>query len=263
MQLSFESASGSLDLAAILLSGVGIEAMKANGLGLPAIAGNWQEGAGNGATRRGSRILARDIDLSLHIKGSTHADLKSRLNEFSKFLGYEDLKLQVVDEEAATWQIPVAWTGGGNYTQEDIDADHGLDLSISLRAGDPFFISTTPLTVTYTTFGAKTWTDTVSDSETFPQWELTGPLTDIQLIGTDSELLQWTGTLADGAKLYIDTQAGTVKDGLGANQYANLGTAPRFWRMPADGGSFTITVTGSGANTAVKLTTSPRTLAVI
>lgn len=263
MQLSFESASGSLSLAAVLTSGVGIEVMNATGLGLPAIAGNWQEGAGNGSTRRGSRILARDIDLTLHIKGSTHADLKSRLASLSKFLGYSDLKLQIIDEESATWQIPVAWTGGGDYTKDDIDAGHGLDLSISLRAGDPFFISTSSLSSTYSTFGAKTWTDTVSDHETFPVWELTGPLTDIQLIGTDSELLQWTGTLADGAKLYIDTQKGTVKDGLGANKYANLGTAPRFWRMPPSGGSFTVTVTGSGANTRVKLTTSPRKLAVI
>jgi hypothetical protein len=68
LQLSNES--DTLDLDYVLKQGRGIQVLTGvTGLGLAAKQVQWLEGAGDGATYRGRRVLARDIDLPLLISG--------------------------------------------------------------------------------------------------------------------------------------------------------------------------------------------------
>ena len=136
------------DFGVQLLSGI-------SGLGLPPKDVQWAEGAGDGAQARGWRVQARDIDIPLNIVGRDRDDLKYWLSRLAQILGYDndhygiDTKpnvfLHFYDDDETKWSCPVEHVGGGDYKHgPDTNGVVDIMLTITLRAGDPFFTRSYP-----------------------------------------------------------------------------------------------------------------------
>lgn len=261
-----------LDLDYVAKHGFGIQVTAGvTGFGLPPIQTRWIEGAGNGATFRGRRVLPRDIDLLLTIVGRDHEDLQGYLNRLARLLDGK-VRLFMKEDSGRKWWIDTYWVGGGDYAyglngQGVTDAD----LVITLRAGDPFWRSwnrqqkvvraggvlasqpevqlmSTPSTgdgsfldelsalqVTASAASAEVTLENSGDADSYPVWEVQGPGENFEAIAPDGSTLTWLGRLAAGETLTIDSETGLVTitgpDGT-RNAYADLGEAPAFWRIP-------------------------------
>jgi hypothetical protein len=237
------------------------------GLGLPPVSTQWLEGAGDGAQFRGRRVLSRDIDLPLLVQGRDRAELKSLTSRLAMMLSGK-CTLYFTDDRDEEWYADVYRVGGGSFTYGvDTRGNKDLLLVVTVRSGDPYFTSTALSAVSLQVGGAASGllsgsslstmqlapadvigTVTLTnagDADAFPVWTITGPGNNFQAISPSGETLQWTGTLAAGQSLVIDTKAGTVIDQGGANRYDLLAAMPRFWKIPPG----TITATAQLAGT--------------
>jgi hypothetical protein len=250
VKLELSSSSDRLNLNGFETDGLGFQALAgATGLGLPQLAVQWLEGAGDGAAYRGRRVLPRDIDIPLDIVGRDRVHLSELVTRLARVLADESgLTLTYVDNEGVRWSTAVAWVGGG-----EMDAGAGsrdVQTVITLRAPSPYFLSESPQTVTIGGATAGAFLSSMSsmplassqaigtvqlsnegDVAAYPVWEVTGPGDNFKAISPTGKMLHWTGTLTAGQKLIVDMGAGTVKDGTGANRYASLATAPQFWSV--------------------------------
>ncbi|MGW2541545.1 phage tail family protein [Kitasatospora sp. NPDC001574] len=249
--LMLESDFDDLDLNGVAEVGFGFQALAGTtGLGLPPITVQWLEGAGDGSQYRSKRVQSRDIDLPLDIVGRDRAHLRQLIGRLARMMTGECV-LAVVEEDGSRWTTPVHRVGGGEYTL----AGNGLDIQtiVTLRAGDPYFTSSAVTTqIVRGDAGTKSFlSDLVKlpvaasqaigtillpnsgDVPAYPIWEILGPGRDLRVVAPTGETLRWTGTLLPSEKLTIDTRAATVIDGKGANRYAELASAPRFWTVPA------------------------------
>lgn len=250
MKLELSSSSDRLDLNGFETDGLGFQALAgATGLGLPQLAVQWLEGAGDGAAYRGRRVLPRDMDIPLDIVGRDRVHLSELVTRLARVLADESgLTLTYIDNEGVRWSTAVAWVGGG-----EMDAGAGsrdVQTVITLRAPSPYFLSESPQTVTIGGATAGAFLSSMSsmplassqaigtvqlsnegDVAAYPVWEVTGPGDNFKAISPTGKTLHWTGTLTAGQKLIVDMGAGTVKDGTGANWYASLATAPQFWSV--------------------------------
>src|SRR4051794_23078584 len=87
--ITVTSRGGTLRSNEIAENGTGME-VKAGvtGLGLPPVTLQFDEGAGDGATFRGRRVLQRSIDLSFQIYGPTRASVKADLDRLATVLAH-------------------------------------------------------------------------------------------------------------------------------------------------------------------------------
>jgi hypothetical protein len=153
MRFELESDNGDiLRLDGVEVEGRGVQVRSGvTGLGLPRKDVQYLEGAGDGALARGRRVLPRDIDLPLYIRGTDREDLKYWLNLLGRMLGYEHdhyfydasvarLWLHLYDEDGTKWSAAVEHVGGGEFVY-GVDTFGLKDLVtvITLRAGDPYF----------------------------------------------------------------------------------------------------------------------------
>ncbi|MCG8926655.1 phage tail domain-containing protein [Lentzea sp. CC55] len=252
-RLQLESATDTFDLDDVLKKGRGVQALSgATGLGLPPVSVQWLSGAGDGARYRGRRVLPRDIDLPLLIQASGRDDLQRTLSRLAIMLA-GPCTLRFVEDDGTSWTTEVVRVGGGDYVfGADTTGEDDLLLILTLRAGDPFFTGSVP---TRKVVGEQTGVrgllpnlakmpvvssqaigqiqlENLGNADAFPTWEVTGPGRDFEAVSPGGERLHWRGTLAAGERLIIDTQRGTVVDHNGANRYAELAAAPRFWAIP-------------------------------
>ncbi|ATI18641.1 minor tail protein [Streptomyces phage Amethyst] len=251
-KLLLVSGADTIDLNEIDEYGIGFQAKSGvTGLGLPPVSVQWLEGAGDGATFRGTRVQTRDIDLPIEILALDRTDLQAKLSRLALVLaGGCTLVLQ--NGDGVQWHTDVWRVGGGEYTYgEDSVGDREFQTVITLRAGDPYFTSSVQQVRTIS--GAVSATSFLSslaaipvapsqaigsinlynsgDAVAYPVWEVRGPGDHFTATSPNGEVLKWNGTLAAGEKLIIDTKKGTVQDGTGANRYDLLDTAPRFWTV--------------------------------
>jgi hypothetical protein len=250
VKLELSSSSDRLNLNGFETDGLGFQALAgATGLGLPQLAVQWLEGAGDGAAYRGRRVLPRDIDIPLDIVGRDRVHLSELVTRLARVLADESgLTLTYVDNAGVRWSTSVAWVGGGEMDTGAGSRD--VQTVITLRAPSPYFLSESPQTVTIGGATAGAFLSSMSsmplassqaigtvqlsnegDVAAYPVWEVTGPGDNFKAISPTGKTLHWTGTLTAGQKLIVDMGAGTVKDGTGANRYASLATAPQFWSV--------------------------------
>jgi hypothetical protein len=76
-------------------------------------------------------------------------------------------------------------------------------------------------------------------------------------------VLQWNGVLGATDVLTIDTKAGTVVDQTGANRYADLAPAPRFWTVPTGTTSGECSLLNVNESSTITCTFSPREWLVV
>ncbi|QXE39412.1 phage tail family protein [Streptomyces sp. GMY02] len=243
-----ETPGDQLDLNEVAKTGVGYQATAGlTGLGLPPVAVQWLEGAGDGARYRGQRALSRTLDMPLDIVGRDRRHLGTLVSRLARAVA-GPCTLVAVDDEGARWSTSIVRTGGG-----DIELDGGYDVEtvITWRAPDPFFtadkvsrqavggdagtpflsaMASLPLAASQAI--GEIQLDNTGDADAYPVWEIYGPGRDLTLTAPDGDVLRWAGVLTSTERLTVDTRAGTVTDGQGVNRYADLASAPRFWTVP-------------------------------
>lgn len=252
------------------------------GLGLPAVNVQWLEGAGDGATYRGSRTLPRDIDLPISVLAERRSELRERMSELALALSRE-CTLRLVEDDGASWFAKVHRVGGGEYTYGvDTDGEREAQLVLTVRAGDPYWTSETPLQTTIQrgsprgllpnlvnlqlastqTVGTITL-DNPGDADAYPTWRVRGPGRVFRAESPQGEVLQWDGELLAGEFITIDTRRGTVVDHLGHNRYDQLAPAPRMWRVRPGTSTSIASIEGAEDDTQIVCTWRPRRWLVI
>lgn len=252
--LALASASDYLPLNMIDVSGAGLEAGPgASGLGMPPIATQWLEGAGDGSVYRGRRVLPRDVDIPIQIAAVDRVGLEGWLSRLYAMFA-EPCEIRWVLDSGEYWGLHAAYTGDSGYaTGTDTDGETYLKTVVTLRAGDPLWRysqssrveavidtsrglldggSLTQLRVAPAQLQAEITVNNTGDALTWPVWEITGPLNTLTIVLSDTAWFGWTGTLAAGETLTIDPHARTVVDGAGTNRYGELSAGPRFFPLP-------------------------------
>ncbi|MEV7282596.1 phage tail family protein [Streptomyces sp. NPDC093111] len=278
--LLLETERDSLDLNEVAGTGYGYQAtVGATGFGLPSVSAQWLEGAGDGSRFRGQRVLSRDIDLPLDIVGRSRRHLSSLISRLARAVAQE-CSLILVDDAGVRWSTPVYRTGGGEI---DLAGTNDVQTTISFRAPDPYFtastvstqrvggdVGTTPflssivsLPVAASQAIGEIQLDNTGDVPAYPVWEVYGPGRDLTVVSPTGETLRWTGSLSSTEKLIVDTRTGTVTDGKGANRYALLDTAPRFWTVPPGVSTAAVRLLDTTAASRVVCSWRPRRWMVI
>ncbi|MFY1620036.1 phage tail family protein [Micromonospora sp. WMMD736] len=291
--LRFETADDSLDLNGVSLTGYGVEALSGvTGLGLPPVAVNWIEGAGDGATYRGERIQPRDVDIPLYVRAPDRGQLEITLARLAKILTRE-VMLWWVEDDGQEWGLTCHRMGGGVYAYgKDTLGETELQTIVTLRAGKPLWQARYPMSrvIVSSSAGRGLLKGTTSlsmlrlsgstadgailfenpgDASAYPIWTVQGPIAGdsthsaLQVTAPSGEQFIWDGVLTAGETLTIDTARARVTDQTGANRYGDLLPAPRFWPIPPKDSQATVVAFGTSAATRITATWYPRKWAVI
>lgn len=256
----------------------------ATGFGMPDVDVRWHDGAGDGSTYRSSRQKRRVLVLPLLAQGSTADLTMAALSRVVRALdpanGLARLRLDMGDGDA--YWTDVARTGGGDYVYgKDTNGSSWAATKVALEAGDPFWTrerasaqtvkaqglgrgllgtgrSLTMLRVSSGQAMGQVLLENPGDAPAYPITTVNGPGTALVLTSPTGETLTWAGLLVAGQVRIIDHQRGTITDAAGANKYAELGAAPRFWAIPQGNQVGTVNLTGADANSAVTLSWRPR-----
>ncbi|QMP84479.1 minor tail protein [Streptomyces phage Endor1] len=283
-KLLLENALDSLSLNGVEEEGTGVQAMTGvTGLGLPPVSVQWLEGAGDGATFRRSRTLARDIDIPLDIVGRDRRHLKELTSRLAKMLA-APCTLRLVEDDGTDWSTEVVRVGGGEYTYgTDTTGIKDVQTVITLRAGDPYWTSSesttqqiggdsgaAPFVSSFMTMPVASSQamgsislENTGDVSAYPVWTVFGPGDNFKAISPTGETLHWTGTLTASQSLTVDTQRGTVKREDGSNQYALLAAAPRFWAIEPGTATCTAELLNTTSASRITVQWKPRKWMVI
>lgn len=264
------------------------------GFGLPGITNQWFEGAGSGATYRGSKVEKRKIDLPLQVFADSRSDLADLLSDLSVILdplvvptgsdkrGVARLFFGMPDDDE--WYIDVAREGVADWARKvDSDDRTFFKTKLSLESGDPFWTRSTPESFTLqrdssgptlmprmaklrvsstAVLGDKTVTN-IGDTYAWAKFTAYGPFTSLEMVGPNGEIVLWNGNILAGQALFIDMRNSVVEDDLGVNRYDGLAAAPQFWPIAPGVSEVTVQAENSGAETQIVAEWWPRRWAVV
>lgn len=283
LKMILVSPSDVIDLTEQETTGLGMQVHAGvTGLGLPSVSTQWQEGAGDGGSFRGSRTLMRDIDLPISLLGANRTHLKQLTSRLALALAGE-CRLRLVDDNGTSWFALVRRVGGGEFAYGiDTIGERELATVVTLRAGDPYWTAEDSNRATIRKSTARgllpklgnlqlsnsqalgvIQLDNPGDASAYPVWRIEGPGTNFRAVSPSGEVLAWNGELIAGESLTIDTRAGTVIDGLGANRYDELAPAPRMWQVPPGAGSAVASLDDPTDESEIIATWRPRSWLVI
>jgi hypothetical protein len=256
----------------------------AQGFGMPDVDVRWHDGAGDGSTYRSSRQRRRVLTLPLLARGKDADDTMESLSLVARILdpatGASRLRLDMGDGDS--YWTDVVRTGGGDYVfGKDTNGSSWAATKVTLEAGDSFWTRERASTQTVKAAGlgrgllqgvfsltklrlssgqamGSVSMENPGDAPAFPVTVVNGPGTALILTSPTGETLTWTGLLVAGQVRVIDHAAGTIVDASGANKYAELGAAPRFWAVPQGVQTATVNLAGADANSAVTISWRPR-----
>lgn len=259
------------------------------GTGLPPVATQWFEGAGDGAVYRTGRVLARTMDLDLKVYGKNREQVRAGLSLLGKIFapGAGDVRL-TVDLDGDPWFVDVRRTGGGDWSWDsDTDGSTFVKTIITVQAGDPYWtrvdeeqrsitpggldrgllnnVSLSQLAVSTTTALGEVDIENTGDVEVFPRTTIWAPFTGFELVSPKGERVLWgsggRGTLGEpktSGFITVDHVLGTVEDETGQNLYRGLGNAPRFWALQPGTSRALITAFDGGAGTRIDMLWQPK-----
>ncbi|WP_144722244.1 phage tail domain-containing protein [Cellulosimicrobium sp. TH-20] len=242
-----------------------------DGFGLPPVSPRFFEGAGDGATYRGTRVLPRDVSLPILFTADSRAELRERVSALATVLAPENAPalLTYTEPDGAAWTIEVVRTGSGSALT-DHETYYGV--TVALRAPDPFWTAVTAVTRPIRPGGAgrgllrpggsltklrvasgqvlgEVVVENPGDAPAYPITTLQGPATAFTLRSARGETLQWEGDLGPDERRVFDHRASTLVDENGVNRYDELQPAPRFWAVPPGVQTATVEVLGSAIGT--------------
>lgn len=245
------------------------------GFGIPAPLLRIDKSAGNGGVYRFSKRDVRELDLPIVILGDESMDVQTRLRRLSNILRGK-VTLTATYSTGEAYELDTYFNGGAE-TQFGDDANQSYcRWTLTLQAPQPFWTSATPQTFSVaastatrgllgSATGFKTLSalrvkssqalgsvpiENVGDIDSPVTWVIQGPATSVS-ISLNGVGFSYASSIADGETITIDSELGTVKDSAGSNQYASLGTAPKFFFIPA--GTSTVSITAEGADTGTSI----------
>ncbi len=253
----------------------GIKALIAvRGTGLPPVDTQWFDGVADGSSYRAARVLPRVLDLPIKIVGENRERVLERYSLFSRIIAPEaGLVRLTISLAGIEYYLDVVRTGGGDFSFEsDTDGSTFLKTVLTFQAGDPYWTSvdastmsiglsglgrgllkTTSLSKLRVSSSAALGTVTFEnngDAHAYPTWTAYAPFNGFTLTSPEGQVLDWVGTKTSGY-IQVDTKAGTVVDETGANQYAGLSAAPRFWLIPSGSQIGSVELAGATADSQV------------
>jgi hypothetical protein len=261
----------------------GVQAgLRMRGLGLPPMSLQWFDGAGDGSTYRGGRVLPRVMDMPVKIVGADRAAVLGAFSALARVLladRYEQTRLTLTFDDDDYW-IDVVRTGGGDYTfGVDTDGKTILQTVLTVEAGRPFFTrvdsqgreitpegvglgmlgpgqSLTSLILASTDGFGETTITNVGDVDAWTRWRLHAPFSGFALL-RGSLALEWAGAKSSG---YIDVDMldGTVVDETGANRYGGLLPAPKFWALPPGEATVSVVLADAASESKAVVNWNPR-----
>lgn len=239
-----------------------------------------------GARLRDVRRRPRDYTLAIHMADSTTTALAARVAALARALNPErgDVRLRKTNAGGEVRDLVCRYKSGmeGN----DSDDVYGVlwrDFPLTFRAVDPdwlgssdvqlsylldqtpsFFFPILPLSLSSSSVFADATISNAGDLAAWPVWTITGPGADPVLDNlTTGERLALTVTLAVGEGLTIDTRPGakTVVKSDGSNLFAALSSDSALWALASGSNTVRIEMPAADANSAVRLSYTPRYLA--
>lgn len=278
--LALSSAGGALTLGPV--SGV-TAGLKVRGLGMPGVALQWSEGAGDGRSFRGGRTLSRVVDMPVKIVGAHRTEVLNRYSALARILVLDNAPVTMALElDGEAWRAEVVRTGGGDYTMgDDTDGSTWLRTTFTIEAGDPYWTrvnsearviepgglgipligpgqSLAQLRLSNTEGSGSVQFTNTGDVEAWPEWRVLPPFQAFEF-QRDGLSLEWSqpATKTTG---YIDVSSkdGTVTDETGANRYDGLAAAPKFFSIPPGTRSASVLLTAASGATRVNVAWHPR-----
>lgn len=249
-----ESPGGSL----LLNGSMGVKMrLGVRGMGMPPVSLQWFDGAGDGSSFRGGRTLPRTLDLPVKITGSDRAEVLARFSLLARILRLPLVATLTAMFDDDEYRLDVVRTGGGDY-EIGVDSDGSTILMtvLTVQAGSPFWEqvdsegrSIAPTGVGLGLLGAgqslvqlilgsvdglgDVTFENTGDVDAWPVWTLYAPFSSFAFVRSDGLSLEWTGATAKtSGTITVDTLNGTVRDETGANRYAELEPAPKFFSIP-------------------------------
>jgi hypothetical protein len=276
--LVFVRGADVLALNGIEGSGSGIEAGPgATGFGAPPVSVQWAEGAGHGSVYRRTRVLPRDIDLPLQIAARDRDGLGRWVSRLASFLAAGPFSMRWVLPDGEHWALGVVYTGGGDWgIGDESGGETWLKTTITLRAPDPWWIYSRSEQVTLAppapasvgrlrpqALGEDFGVANTGDAPAPPVWSITGPATEVRVTDTHGRGFTWSGDLAAGERLTVDTKARTVTDQTGASRYRDLEARPDFFTLPPGASRLRVDIDGAGTDTRAAIWWRRRRWAVV
>lgn len=248
---------------------------KVRGLGLPPIQSQWFEGAGDGASWRGTRVLARRQDFKFKVTGANRQEVWDNFSKLARIFAPEAGAVRMeFNLDGEKWYNEFRREGGGDYDWDaDTDGSSFLMTVITTKAGSPYFTRTDgtslPITLqglgkglikstslnklrlsTNNAFGSVNFTNP-GDVKAFPEWKIEGPFDGFTFTSPTGEVLQYAGSKTIGHWIKVNTEFGTIVDDLGANLYGGRVGVPKFWGIPAGDSIATIAVLNATSDSKV------------
>lgn len=284
-QLTLSKGGISIDLYSWLntkkIGKKGIEALSGIvGFGFPEQSNRWFEGAGDGATWRGSRQGRRSIDLPIIVEGENRNEVLQGLSDLARVLDPKSgpARLYFALPDGELWFVDVVREGGGDWARNTKDSDNRTfaRFILTLVAGDPYW--TRELAEDFAVrqddsgrgllpglaklelsdagaFGINE-VENIGDAEAWPITYAKGPFTRLTMTGPNGEVLDWWGNADANTRLTFNAKDGTVYDQDGENRYDGFAEdpVPLFWSV-APGTSF-VTVQAYDVDNTTEIVTT-------
>lgn len=254
-KVTLTSGGGSVELGKA--SGIRMKS-KLTGTGMPPVQAQWFEGAGDGASHRGTRVLARPMEIDFKVEGPSRQTVWDRYSLLARIFAPDAGEVRMeFDLDGQKWYNDLIRVGGGDFSWEtDTDNETFIKTLLSVKAGNPYFtaVDSTSIQIdleglgrgllkgsvslsklqlsTSTAFGSVHFVNP-GDVRVFPIWTLEGPFEGFTFTSPTGEIIEWVGSVDLGEFLVVNTEFGTIKDDTGANRYGGVVGVPKFWSIPA------------------------------
>lgn len=250
------------------------------GFGIPATSVRIDESAADGGVWRNSKRGVRQIDLPVTIFGNNRNDVEGKMRRLSRLIqdksGATTLRANYASGEE--WDIRVHYVGGAESQYGATGNETWVQWVLSFQAPDPYwtrFVSESYYLGTGVT-GRSLIPDLAEmrvsssqaigvieiensgDVESYPRWQLRGPIDNITVTSNTGQSWSYVEPILLNETIFVDTYAGTVVNQLGENMYANLGVAPKLFRIPAGTSTLNVTATGATSDTLISMFYQPR-----
>lgn len=250
------------------------------GFGIPPTEVIMAEGAGDGAGYRSTRRGPRVIDLPVVIFGADRQEVEDRQRRLARALSDRAGAplLSAIYPSGEIYETRFHYTGGAETNYGTDGGESWARWVLTLRSPSPYWTrrnsSSFEVRVAASgrgllpKLGMMKLTDSAAlgvrtvenpgDVDARPVWTLTGPGDVFTITAETGETFSFTTPLEAGEVVTIDTRTARVTDGTGANRYADLSDAPKFFGLPAGSSQVTLQIENAGEGASIRCAYQPR-----
>lgn len=264
------------------------------GFGLPEFDYKTTEHPGGvGSVLQGTRVKEREIYLPLHIQGANQEEVMKHWAALQRLVrpGVGGCVLEITPEYKDSRRIPVLYKEGlqGNFGSSY--RKYWYTFGLKLVALSPYWHGYPEVFVWQTQTNSKPFISggeqvkthkffpvildasavatgkrvmIYSDRPVSPVWSVHGPVTDLKIQDGNDNMLGFSGSIAPGDSLTIDTGnyglsyvRGGVIQPSDDSLYARLGEGSEMFQLPPGGSSIRVSGSGMTANSRIELSYTP------